>query len=61
MTQMLMDFLRNDDGQDLVEYTLLLAFVMFTMTGLARGFGLSIAGIVHVSASQIAAANTMVS
>ena len=61
MTQMLMNFLRDDKGQDLVEYTLVLAFVVFTVSGLARGFGASVAGIASVSASQVAAANTMVS
>ena len=55
------EFLAREDGQDLVEYSLLLAFIMFTIIGLTLGFSASIAGIVGVSSSQIANANTMVS
>ena len=55
------ELLTREDGQDLIEYSLLLAFVMFTIIGLTAGFGGSIRGIVGVSSSQIASANTMVS
>lgn len=55
------EFLSHDDGQDLIEYSLLLAFVMFTIIALTAGFSASIRGIVGVSSSQIANANTMVS
>jgi Flp pilus assembly pilin Flp len=54
-------FLANEDGQDLIEYTLLLAFVMFTIVGLAVGMKASIQGITSTSTSQINYANTMVS
>jgi Flp pilus assembly pilin Flp len=54
-------FLTNEDGQDLVEYSLLLAFIMFTMIGLAVGMKGSIQGITSMSNSEITAANTMVS
>ena len=53
-------FWREESGQDLVEYTLLMAFVMFTIIGLASGFGNSVAGITSTSNSQISFANTMV-
>lgn len=53
-------FWREESGQDLVEYTLLMAFVMFTIIGLATGFGNSVAGITSTSNSQISFANTMV-
>lgn len=49
---------RQDDGQDLVEYTLLLAFMMFCTVALVGFGGASIAGIVSTSNSQISAGNT---
>jgi len=61
MTHCLSQFLTREDGQDLVEYSLLLAFLMFTMIGLAIGFSGSIRGITSTSNSQISYANTMVS
>jgi Flp pilus assembly pilin Flp len=52
---------RNDEqGQGLVEYTLLLAFVLFVVVGLASGYHSSVAGITSVSNSQLLAANTNV-
>lgn len=53
-------FWQEENAQDLVEYTLLMAFVMFTIIGLASGFGNSIAGITNTSNSQITYANSMV-
>jgi Flp pilus assembly pilin Flp len=61
MTHSLWQFLTREDGQDLVEYSLLLAFIMFTMIGLAIGMKGSIIGITSTSNSQIAYAYTMVS
>lgn len=61
MKQILSQFLSREDGQDIVEYTLLLAFLMFTMIGLAIGFSNGIKGITSTSNSQISYANTMVS
>jgi Flp pilus assembly pilin Flp len=60
MAQWVYQFWHADDGQDLVEYTLLMAFVMFTIIGLATGFSSSVAGITSVSNSQVAYVNTMV-
>jgi Flp pilus assembly pilin Flp len=57
----LLRLLTQEDGQDLIEYTLLLAFIMFTMIGLAIGMKSSIIGITSTSNSQISYANTMVS
>lgn len=57
----LSNFLAQEDGQDLIEYSLLLAFIMFTMIGLAIGMKGSIIGITSTSNSQISYANTMVS
>lgn len=53
-------FLSDEKGTGLVEYTLLLAFVMFTVIGLAGGFHNSIAGVTSVTNSNLAAANTIV-
>jgi Flp pilus assembly pilin Flp len=61
MTHCLSHFLSNEDGQDIVEYSLLLAFIMFTMIGLAIGMKGSIQGIVGSSSSEISSANSMAS
>jgi len=52
----------NDDhGQDLIEYTLLMAFVALASAALFIGAGGSISGIWSVSNSQLAAASSSVS
>lgn len=60
-----MTFLRNfwqeDQGQDLIEYTLLMAFVALASAALFMGSGHSIKGIWSTSNSQLAAANTQAS
>jgi Flp pilus assembly pilin Flp len=61
MIQQMRSFFRDDEGQDLIEYTLLMAFVVFVVAGLASGLGSSVTGITSVSNSQISAASTMVS
>jgi Flp pilus assembly pilin Flp len=61
MMQRMHEFLTREDGQDLIEYTLLMAFVMFTAIGITAGLSPSIKGIVSVSNSQLAYASTMVS
>ncbi|HTS28502.1 MAG TPA: hypothetical protein VMH81_21660 [Bryobacteraceae bacterium] len=57
-----MTFLRNlwneDQGQDLIEYTLLMAFVALASAALFIGAGGSIKGIWSVTNSQLAAANS---
>jgi Flp pilus assembly pilin Flp len=45
MKQLVMRFVREDEGQDLVEYTLLLAFVCLTSAGLFIRAGTSMGGI----------------
>ena len=57
----LYNFWTNDQGQDLIEYTLLLVFVVLATAGLFLGGGASIAGIVSTSNSQIVAANASAS
>jgi Flp pilus assembly pilin Flp len=57
MTQTLFSFLVDDQGQDLIEYTLLMAFVALASAALFIGAGGSIKGIWSTSNSQLAAAN----
>ena len=60
-----MTFLRNlwkeERGQDLIEYTLLVAFVALASAALFLGGGGSIKGIWSVTNSQLTAASTSAS
>jgi Flp pilus assembly pilin Flp len=51
----------DDHGQDLIEYTLLMAFVALASAALFLGSGGSLAGIWGTSNSQLVAANTSAS
>jgi Flp pilus assembly pilin Flp len=51
----------DDQGQDLIEYTLLMAFVALASAALFLGAGGSIQGIWSTSNSQLAAANSSAS
>lgn len=57
-----MTFLRNfwqeDQGQDLIEYTLLMAFVALASAALFLGAGNSIKGIWSQTATNLTSANT---
>jgi len=55
------NFLRDEQGQDLIEYTLLLAFVALASAALFIGAGNSVKGIWSVTNSQLSAANTSAS
>jgi Flp pilus assembly pilin Flp len=57
MRQLLWTLWRQDDAQDLIEYTLLLCFIVFVTAGVVSIGGQSIKGIVSTSNSQISAAN----
>jgi len=50
-------FWREDGGQDLIEYTLLIFFVLMITTGVFSIGGGSIKGIVSTSNSQITVAS----
>jgi Flp pilus assembly pilin Flp len=54
-------FLADDHGQDLMEYTLLIAFLALASAALFIGLGGSVSGIWSTSNSQLAAANTQTS
>ena len=57
----IIQFVKDDQGQDLIEYTLLMAFVALASAALFLGAGSSIKGIWSVTNSQLAAANTSAS
>jgi len=54
-------FLKDEQGQDLIEYTLLLAFVALASAALFIGAGSSVSGIWSTTNSQLVIANTSAS
>jgi Flp pilus assembly pilin Flp len=52
---------KDDRGQDLIEYTLLLAFVALASAALFLGAGGNISGIWSTANTQLVAANTAAS
>ena len=54
-------FLVEESGQDLIEYTLLLAFVALVSAAIFIQAGTSVAGIWTVANAQISAANAAAS
>jgi Flp pilus assembly pilin Flp len=54
-------FLNDEQGQDLIEYTLLMAFVALASAALFIGAGNSISGIWGATNTQLTTANTSVS
>jgi Flp pilus assembly pilin Flp len=61
MKHLLRAFLVDESGQDLIEYTLLMAFVALASAALFIGAGGSIKGIWTVTNSQLEAANSQAS
>ena len=61
MKRFLLNFLSDETGQDLIEYTLLMAFVALASAGLFLSAGGSIAGIWTTTNSQLTQANTLAS
>ena len=57
-TETVRNFWNDDQGQDLIEYTLLMAFVALASAALFIGAGGSISGIWSTTNSQLSAANT---
>ena len=57
----LFEFLNDQHGQDLIEYTMLLAFVCLGSAVLFIGAGRSVSGIWTTTNSRLAAANTSAS
>jgi Flp pilus assembly pilin Flp len=61
MKQLLKNLLADDRGQDLIEYSLLMAFVALASAALFLGAGGSISGIWSTTNSQLVAANSQAS
>lgn len=55
------NFWAEEEGQDLIEYTLLMAFVALASAALFIGAGTSVKGIWSRTSTQLAAANTSAS
>ena len=54
-------FIKDEQGQDLIEYTLLLAFVFLASAALFISAGGSVSGIWTATNSQLSVANTSAS
>ena len=61
MKSLVYSFLRDEPGQDLIEYTLLLAFVCLASAALFISAGGSVAGIWTSANRDLATANTTAS
>lgn len=59
--KLFMKFLKDEQGQDLIEYTLLMAFVALASAALFMGANQNINGIWSQSAGNLATANTSIS
>jgi Flp pilus assembly pilin Flp len=57
----LTSFLRDQSAQDLIEYTLLLAFVVLASAAIFINSGLSVSGIWSISNSRLVVANSVAS
>lgn len=58
MKNMFMRFVKDEQGQDLIEYTLLMAFVALASAAIFTSAGTSIAGIWGRASTQLSAANS---
>ena len=61
MKQLMAKFLRDESGQDLIEYTLLLAFVALASASLFLSAGNSVSGIWQSGSTQLSNAATSAS
>ena len=59
MKQFIVRFVRNEQGQDLIEYTLLLAFVCLASAALFIGAGNTLAGIWSTTNTILVNANSL--
>jgi Flp pilus assembly pilin Flp len=57
MKNTFMNFVKDEQGQDLIEYTLLMAFIALASAAIFVNAGKSISGIWGTASSQLAAAN----
>ncbi len=61
MKQLLQNFLREESGQDLIEYTLLMAFIALASAAIFTQAGTSVNTIWKSASNQLAAAATSAS
>jgi len=61
MKTLLLNLWNDEQGQDLIEYTLLMAFVALASAALFIGAGNSVSGIWTQTNTRLAAANTAAS
>ena len=61
MRTIIKSFITDEQGQDLIEYTLLMAFVALASAALFIGAGSSIKGIWAATNTQLTTANTSAS
>jgi Flp pilus assembly pilin Flp len=61
MSERLRSFWKNEEGQDLIEYTLLLAFVALVAAGLFIQAGQSTSGIWSIANSKLSTASSAAS
>jgi Flp pilus assembly pilin Flp len=57
MKNMFMRFVKDEQGQDLIEYTLLMAFIALASAAIFINAGKSISGIWGNASTQLSAAN----
>lgn len=61
MRSFIQKFCKDESGQDLIEYTLLMAFVALASASLFISAGSSVSGIWGSASNQLVAANTSAS
>ena len=61
MSDQLRSFWKNEEGQDLIEYTLLLAFVALVAAGLFIQSGQSTSGIWSIANAKLSSASSAAS
>lgn len=61
MKTMIRNFINDEQGQDLIEYTLLMAFVALASAALFLGAGGNISGVWTSGNGQLSTANTSAS
>jgi Flp pilus assembly pilin Flp len=60
MIRLVSQLIIEDRGQDLIEYSLLLTFVLFAVIGLFAGFHDSVAGVTSITGSNLDTANRVI-
>jgi len=58
MDQLMRDFIADDSGQDLIEYSLLMAFVALAAAAVFQGTGKTVTGIWSIANSRLVQANS---